>query len=132
MTPIKVGEYTVESTVGKFIEGDREVFVVVDEDGVARGCIVQKHRHGYYRSAFDALPMALRHAAELAGIERQRVEWDPDEPGFSTFHPSDQGQDAGICVAKRYPRADGDAFRWLVDLAHEYARARYAAHGGAA
>jgi hypothetical protein len=122
VTPIKVGEYTVREHPG-FI--GPPVYIVVDAAG--RPAQHQMTRRGVliWEDEFESLPMALRVAAEAAGIERQRVEV---KPGFWRMQKaSGLGMHADFVRFVGVPPSPG-----LLDIAHRHARERYAALGGAA
>jgi hypothetical protein len=126
MTPIKVGEYTV-------LDADDGSYVVLrpaTSDEVPPGYTVGAANFWTKVGQFDTLPMALRFAAEMAGIERQRVELVDFEviraAGFSgppLWHTYNGPDDVDPDTSGVLPK--------LMDRAHEYARDRYAAHGGA-
>jgi hypothetical protein len=125
MTPIKVGALTVSRIDWKpgLSWPSRVRFVVTD----SRLC---EYRTVGTPDGFRTLPMALRFAAEMAGIERQRVELVDFEviraAGFSgppLWHTYNGPDDVDPDTSGALPK--------LMDRAHEYARDRYAAHGGA-
>ena len=104
MTTIKVGEY--------------EVWPCVKHHGWQVRTV-----HDVIVDCRNTLPMALRVAAEAAGIERQRVEIADytvgGVPVWVTYPPGEQADESGH-LSK------------LMDRAHKYAREQYAALGGAA
>jgi hypothetical protein len=117
MTPIKVGPYTVRQCTFEAITGGGKTWAVYGIFG---------NGHGPH---FRTLPMALRAAAEAAGIERQRVAWVPSWRRWLTEGRSDVST-LRLSADEDWRDVSPTWFNTIATCAHEYARARYA--GGAA
>lgn len=133
MTPIKLGDHAVFATKdGRYVvcklakEGDRSPLFA--------GLVVSPDVNVYLdKSVHATLPMALRVAAEAAGIERQRVEvyrYPPFIGGYGTALVTYSVN--GLDYFETFDRNDIDEQNECGEMAHEYARERYAALGGAA
>lgn len=78
MNPVTVkgpkGTYTVRFLYRASFGGEHDVYVVTDLFGIEQR-YQRTFRNGrkVWATRFYSRPMALRHAAELAGVERQRV-----------------------------------------------------------
>lgn len=128
MTPIKVGDYTVEETYdGGFYavldsHGDRISKVVHVADGENPMWVATAF-------CFATIPMALRVAAEAAGIERQRVE----ATLMTTEHMGFDGRPGEAYDVLQFVTTDSagylafhDALPSALTHATDVARARYA------
>lgn len=141
MTPIKVGNLTVrrqEHWACSCVPWERDE--CANAEGYARYLILSGDLEKYVGSGagYHTLPMALRVAAEAAGIERQRVRWNRYRREWITTDPKDPFPhdfwDYGLRLwaIRDWRRLNASHFQAIGTQAHEYARERYAALGGAA
>ena len=132
MTPIKVGDYTVEDARGAYRYWGR--YVVLNARGECQWAPIRGKRGDVLRSCvFHKLPFALRVAARLAGIERQRVVVHRSAYDNSTYHALITRSHDWLDYRETYDLSESELVE-IGDVAHEYATARYAAltNGGAA